>query len=410
MTTFIIEHQCPQCGAPAELEETDRLFHCPFCRVVSFLTPPDFFRYTLPHKAPAGKEIFYLPYWRLKGMLFSCTPKGIQNRFLDVSNQALHSRHFPYNIGFRGQTQRLRFATADAEGIFIKPDTSFKSVLSIWSKQYSTGLPKPILHQDYIGETRSLIYAPFYFGKQVIDAILNQPVPGAVVNEIPDGLLQADTPNWPITFLATLCPQCGWDLNGSKDALALHCSNCSTVWSARNGRLEQLVVAHAPDGGKDAVYLPFWRIKAHVGKIELATYADLIRVANLPRVVQPGWDEIPFSFWCPAFKMPPMRFLGVSTKMTLSMPMEQMTKGPPPKGRHHAVNLPLQEAVESLKLILADFIKPKAFMIEHLPSIDIKPRSALLIYLPFENTPHELVHNTLKLAVSKNMLKNAKNL
>jgi PhnB protein len=26
MTSFQIEHQCPQCGAPASLEETDRLF------------------------------------------------------------------------------------------------------------------------------------------------------------------------------------------------------------------------------------------------------------------------------------------------------------------------------------------------------------------------------------------------
>jgi predicted RNA-binding Zn-ribbon protein involved in translation (DUF1610 family) len=409
MTHFVIEHQCPQCGAPAELEETDRMFQCPFCRVTSYLTTHDFFRYLLPHKAPAGKAIFYLPYWRLKGMQFSCTPKGIRNRFLDVSHQAIRSKHFPLNIGFRGQTQTLRFASNETEGIFIRPDTSLGDALRSWGKQHSAGLPRPILHQDYIGETKSLIYAPFYFGKQVIDAILNQPLPGATVSEIPDGLLQADTPNWPITFLATLCPQCGWDLGGSKDALALHCGNCSTVWHARNGRLEQLSAAHVPDGGKDAVYLPFWRIKAHISNIELATYADLIKAANLPRVVQSGWDQIPFAFRCPAFKMPPMRFLNVSTKMTLSMPEEQITKGPP-KGRHQAVNLPLQEAVESLKLILADFLKPKALMVEHLPSIEITPRSALLIYLPFEETPHELVHHSLKLGISKNMLAQARNL
>ena len=59
MTSFIIEHQCPQCGAPAELEETDRLFQCGYCRVKSYLTIPDYFRYTLPHHAPAGKELIY---------------------------------------------------------------------------------------------------------------------------------------------------------------------------------------------------------------------------------------------------------------------------------------------------------------------------------------------------------------
>ena len=112
MTSFIIEHQCPQCGAPAELEETDRLFECGYCRVKSYLTVPDYFRYTLPHHAPAGKELIYFPYWRFKGMLFSCLKKNIDMRFLDVSHQALGSVHFPVNIGFRGQTQKLRFAAA----------------------------------------------------------------------------------------------------------------------------------------------------------------------------------------------------------------------------------------------------------------------------------------------------------
>ncbi|MGD9137268.1 MAG: hypothetical protein PVH42_10930, partial [Desulfobacterales bacterium] len=33
----LIEYQCPQCGAPATIEETDRLFTCQFCRVNSYL-------------------------------------------------------------------------------------------------------------------------------------------------------------------------------------------------------------------------------------------------------------------------------------------------------------------------------------------------------------------------------------
>ncbi|MCK7515939.1 MAG: hypothetical protein MZV70_76205 [Desulfobacterales bacterium] len=67
MPSFQIEHQCPQCGAPANLEETDRLFACPFCRVKSFLLTRDYFRYVLPAKNPAGKELVYFPYWRFKG-------------------------------------------------------------------------------------------------------------------------------------------------------------------------------------------------------------------------------------------------------------------------------------------------------------------------------------------------------
>ena len=410
MTHFIIEHQCPQCGAPAELDETDRLVECPFCRVTSYLTVPDFFRYALPHRAPAGQEIFYMPYWRLKGMLFSCTPKGIHNRFLDVSSQALRCSHFPSNIGFRGQTQKLRFAAGEQNGIYIKPDTAFETVLQTWSKQYSSTLPKPIVHQDFIGETQSMIYAPFYMDKHVMDAILNQPVSGAAVHEIPDDLLTADHPDWPITFLPALCPQCGWDLNGSRDALALDCGNCQTVWHAQNGRLKQLKAAHAVNGtAASAVYLPFWRIKADVDTIQLATYTDLIKVANLPKAAQPRWDELPFSFWSPGFKIHPQRYLNICTRITLSPPMTYLAAGPP-QGRRLPVNMPLQEAVESLKLTLADFLKPKARMVDQLPSISIKPRSALLVYLPFEETAHEWVHTDLRLAVAKSQLAHAKNL
>ncbi len=52
-----IDYQCPQCGAPAELAETDRLFTCVFCRVKSYLLESGYFRYRLPHKAPAGQEL-----------------------------------------------------------------------------------------------------------------------------------------------------------------------------------------------------------------------------------------------------------------------------------------------------------------------------------------------------------------
>lgn len=409
MTDFIIEHQCPQCGAPAELEETDRLFQCQFCRVSSYLTSPGFFRYILPHNAPAGKALIYYPYWRFKGMLFSCLTKKIEKRFLDVSHQALQSSHFPLNIGFRGQTQKLRFATAENQASFIKPDLAFKDLLAQWSDQYSARLPKPILHQDYIGETHSLVYAPFYLDSKVYDAILNRPVSDTPVDQIEDGLLKVDNPDWPIRFLATLCPQCGWDLDGDRDSLALNCTNCQSVWWAKNGKLAELKAAHVPGKDEDWVYLPFWRIQADISHLTLRSYADLIKVANLPKVVQPGWDQQPFYFWNPAFKVMPQSYLTIATNVTLNQPMQRLQPGQP-KAEVHAVNLPLQEALESLKLNLANFIKPKERKAEWVPQIEIKARRFLLIYLPFKQTHHELVHPQLNLAINKNTLVHAKNL
>jgi hypothetical protein len=408
---FIIEHQCPQCGAPAELEETDRLVKCGFCRVNSYLSVPKFFRYTIAHKAPSGKEIVYYPYWRFKGMLFSCLSKGIEKRFLDVSLQALRSQHFPINIGFRGQTQNLKFAVPQEEVSYIKPQLPFADALAGWTRQYSARLKETILHQDYIGETYSLIYAPYYLDRNVMDGVLNKPVSTLGADQIEDGLLQTDTPNWPINFLATLCPQCGWDLTGDRDSLALNCTNCQTVWWAKKGKLEQLNTAHIPQpvSSDQWVYLPFWRIQADIHPITLRTYADLIKVANLPKVVQPGWNQKPFYFWNPAFKVRPQSYLNIANNTTLNQPVDKFDAGQP-KGKLHGVNLPLREAVESLKLIIANFLKPIEQRAELVPKMHVKARRFLLVYLPFKDTHHELVQPELSLAINKNMLAHAKNL
>ena len=89
-SNFLIDYQCPQCGAPAVLDETDRLFFCEYCRVKSYLITKDYFRYTLPSKAPENKKLLYFPYWRFKGMLFSCVSNGVRQKFIDVSHQAVN--------------------------------------------------------------------------------------------------------------------------------------------------------------------------------------------------------------------------------------------------------------------------------------------------------------------------------
>ena len=108
MPTFQIEHACPQCGAPAHLEETDRLFACPFCRVKSFLLTRDYFRYVLPAKNPTGKELYYAPYWRFKGVLLFTTPAGNDYKFVDVSHCAADIPGFPLTLGLRAQAMKLK--------------------------------------------------------------------------------------------------------------------------------------------------------------------------------------------------------------------------------------------------------------------------------------------------------------
>jgi hypothetical protein len=409
MTDFIIEHACPQCGAPAELEETDRLIRCGFCRVTSYITTPRFFRYVLPHRAE-GKALIYFPYWRFKGMFFSCLARKIEKRFLDVSHQASRSLHFPTNIGFRGQTQKLRFLEPVAGARYVKPDVPLGSTLSLWREQFSARLPKPVLHQEFIGETVSLVYAPFYLDRTLHDAVINQPVSQTPPESVMESLNTEEKPGWSNQFLATICPECGWDLDGDRDSLALNCTNCHTVWWEKRGRLERLKTAHVAAGAmNNPIFLPFWRIRAEVDTVTLNSYADLIRAANLPRVVRPEWEAAPFCFWNPAFKVRPQNYLTIATNVTLNQPVHRLESGQP-NGRIHGVNLPLKEALESLALNLANFLKPKERLVDWIPEVTVTPKRFLLIYIPFEQGHHELVQPQLNLAINKNLLSHAKNL
>jgi hypothetical protein len=409
VTAFVIEHQCPQCGAPAELSETDRLLTCGFCRVKSYLTTPRYFRYVIPHRAPAGKEVFYYPYWRFKGMLFSCLPKRIENRFIDVSSQALESTVFPFNIGFRGQTQKLRFAAAEPDGVFIRPGIPFSGIFPRLGERYGPTPARSILHQEFVGETRSLIYAPYYFDPALKDGVTRQPVSNLRREEIQDGLFPADRRKWKIHFLAALCPRCGWNLGGDPDSLVLACENCRSAWMGKGGRFIPLNTVHFQKEGDDWVYLPFWRIEADVSPIVLKTYADLVKTANMPRVVQPGWDKMPFNFWNPAFKVRPQSYLTIATNVTLNQPRQKAAAGPP-EGAAHSVTLPLGEAVESLKLNLANFMRPMETRVDLVPRIEIQARRFQLVYIPFQENRLELVQPRFNLAINKNVLAHARNL
>ncbi len=83
-----IEHECPQCGGPVTLEETDRLFSCAYCRVRLYLLSRDYFRYSLPASESFSRDILFVPYWRFKGTVFFCTANGIKHTFNDVSSLA----------------------------------------------------------------------------------------------------------------------------------------------------------------------------------------------------------------------------------------------------------------------------------------------------------------------------------
>ena len=405
---LVIEHQCPQCGAPITLVETDRLLACAFCRVKSYLMSQLFYRYMLPHRAPAGKQLVYVPYWRFKGMIFSSLAGGVAHTFMDASRQALKSAHFPVSLGLRSQALKLQFVTPDTPGEFLQPRIPYKAVLDLFMRKANAAITGPLFTQAHIGESISLIFAPFYVEERVYDAVLNEPLPPA---GDPGEILSFESrrPDWEIRFVATLCPACGWDLEGERNSHALTCNNCNSVWYPGRKKLRQIRFAHLPGDFGKMVYLPFWRIRARVTGIELDTYADLIRVANLPRAVRPEHAARPFRFWSPAFKVRPRTFLNLVKKTTLVQP-GQKASALLPKGPLYPVSLPVSEALETLKIIMAGFVKPPGKRLPGLADLEVEPQSHLLVYIPFRQGHHDYVNPDLNLAVNRNQLSLAGNL
>ena len=407
---FLIEHQCPQCGAPAILEETDRLFSCEYCRVNSYLITDDYFRYVLPHPSSEDTDLIYFPYWRFKGMLFFCGPRGVQERFVDISQQAIAIPHFPFSVGVRSQAMKIRFVTPDSEGRFLKPKLEHQEIFGNFEQRFGKTLPKPIIHQSHIGESLSLIYSPYFLKNgKLVDAILDQPVSNFLPEAFNlDDLTDTD-PRGHIRFVSTLCPNCGWDLEGERDALVLCCKNCNTTWYPVGKKLKQMKFAHIADQGENTTYLPFWRIRAEISGLELDSYADLVKVANLPRAVQDGWHDIAFRFWIPAFKVRPRIFLRLASQITVVQPQNDLISRLPGSCIHPS-NLPVEEAIEGLKLTLASFMKPRRTLIEMLPEIKVTAKSFTLIFLPFKEEHHELIQPDYQIAINKNAMSLSKNL
>lgn len=119
---FIVEFECHQCGASADLEETSRVFQCRFCGVKSYLIPKDVFHYVIPGKVPAGKEVMYFPYWRFKGVLFSSLSSlEVHSEPVDYLYQAVPSEFFPAGLGFKIHVMKMRFAGPEFQGRIFEP-------------------------------------------------------------------------------------------------------------------------------------------------------------------------------------------------------------------------------------------------------------------------------------------------
>lgn len=402
-----VELQCPQCGAPLLLEESDRIFACRFCRVRLFLDLKGPLRYFLAPRDGLPEDVFYVPYRRFKGMLFSMDRNGVSQRLVDSNVLAFDSPCFQASLGVRPQALPLRYVAVGMSGKFLIPDIRFQGPPqgkgASPELQRSALVDRTFSAKAFIGEMVSLIYSPFrYKGGLLFDAVLNREALQAPQGPPDDWAFDPD-PACRIQFIPMLCPNCGWDLEGERNALVLLCRNCESAWQSTGGGLERVDFAFAYGDDDTSWYLPFWRIRAQLSGIQLRSYADLVRLANLPRAVQHQWEEQPAAFWIPAFKIQPQLFLRLIRIFTGSQP-SRSTQDTIPRASLHPVTLSLPEAAESIKVALVALAAKRELLLAKLTEILIKVEARNLVYFPFVHRGSELIQPAMQVSVNVNAL------
>ncbi|VAX30642.1 hypothetical protein MNBD_NITROSPIRAE02-206 [hydrothermal vent metagenome] len=355
-------------------------------------------------------------------MSFLCKANRTEQRIIDATALAADYSKFPHSLGVRPQAVPLRFVTPELRPHLFLSHQPFKTVFSWIEKKLLSvermNIANPgtshisrekVYHRAYIGETTSLIYLPVFIrGNALYDAITKKRV--ASVPDMESGALSFQKLRaGQISFIPTLCPGCGWELQGEKDSLVLFCRNCDTAWKASGNGLENLDFAVIPGKKDSPLYFPFWRMKVRIAGVSLKSYADLIRFANLPKAIQKSWEEQEIHFWSSAFKIRPELFQRTAKSATNAQLMVGAGQGVP-RARVFPVTLLAEEALQGLKITLVNLAVPKRKILPLIDEITITPQESLLVLVPFSKNTHEYVQKEMRLSLNINALKYGRNI
>lgn len=391
------------------MEESDKVLSCAFCRVRLFVTTGEFFRYVFPAPDLAPEETILVPYWRFRGMMFTRDDTGLRDQVLDSTALGTRTMPLPRSLGIRPQALPLRFLPPDWLGGMLSADIPLQEALKNVYKSFPEARiplegdrPAGTEHERLvamIGESVSMIYSPVYISKgNLCDAVLKEPVAPAPAGILDNVLPHGDGEKWKTSFLPALCPDCGWDLNGDRRSLVQVCMKCSGAWSAAGGAYRRIGCGTVLRSDEEATLVPFWSISADLTGIELKNYDDLVRLMNLPRQHGREREDDTLSFWIPAFKLRPGLFLRLARQMTLLQVAEDGREVLEGK-RVHAVTLPIEEAIESIRILLASLSHRRGWLSRCLNDVSIKIRAYSLLYLPFTTKGAELVQPALRIGM-----------
>jgi hypothetical protein len=365
-----------------------------------YLATEDHFRFYIPPAAGISEKIYFIPYWRLKGLSYAIKTNDISYKYFDANFLSFDSALLPYSLGLRPQAMKLKFVgSCDDEGKFISSaDRTKDNIL----KKYKT--QADALREIFIGETASVIYTPLYCAQgHVYDAVLKKPLDLQTKDaEVEQALILAPDEKWHVEFLPLLCPDCGADLPGEKNALILFCDNCHSAWNPSNKIFTKVKFSIWPEKGENITYLPFWQLKVKVSGMQLETYADLIKAANLPKAPTEIWQKTPFYFHTPAFKLNPALFLRWCKQLTATPPPKDLIADFPVKNIYQ-VTLPVTEALEASLITLSSLMGNKTNLADAAPSSHFTTEDLTFNPLSFKISTSDTLHEKLGLGLKSSL-------
>jgi hypothetical protein len=335
------------------------------------------------------------------------TENGITYQVVDTTQLGYELPGLPPTLGYRPQAMKIARLTPETRGRFLRLSVKVRVIMEKALQISRINRPRghTILHRAFVGDTVSIIYLPLRRGDtHLLDGITGNPLVGLQqaapypLNGIPF------SPRWQVHFLPALCPRCGWNLEGEGDCLAPTCSNCETAWEIGDRGLQRIDWRLEPADDPDALYLPFWKIRAHIPEQDIFSFADFIRRTNQPMLPKPEWQEKVMSFLVPAFKLRPKIFLRTAKRMTIAQWRLRDTAGHI-RPNLYPVNLPQSEARQALRVTLAAAAASPKNIFPRLPETRPRNIAGSLVYLPFADRGHDWVHAGTGAVIAKSVLR-----
>jgi DNA-directed RNA polymerase subunit RPC12/RpoP len=403
-----IEQRCPQCGAAVERNETDQVLTCGYCGTKHFLQsngPP---RYLLPLAGKGSSAgLLLAPYLRFKGTIYLVTLEGIEHRVIDTTQAANPAPGLPPSLGLRPQAMRLRGIDPMGGNLYLPQTLKASAILE---KAAATGnlamrAGEGLCHRAYIGEHFSYLYLPLMIKERgvydgVTDARLVDLQEGD--NHFWQGKQFDDA--WQVQCVATLCPQCGDNLDGASDCQVMTCTTCHSAWSLDPEGLTGVDWHMQPAHGDASLYVPFWKVATHLPALNIYSFADFVERSNQPFLPRPQWQDRVMSVWVPAVRLRPKNFLQIGRQVTLGQWRLTLTEGRVTPNLF-PVTLPASEARQAVKLMLAAATASPRAIFPYLPQVRPTGVTVQLVYLPFSEKGPDWVQPETGVTINKTNLR-----